>query len=201
MTDRPTALPERRSSRRDIAVAAACGVFVAAMVGMAYASVPLYDWFCRATGFGGTTQVSKAGPERALARSIRVRFDSNVTGGLPWKFEPEQNEVEVKVGEVTTVFYSVTNLAARTTYGQASYNVTPLATGIYFNKINCFCFTEQSFKAGERRDLAVVFYVDPKLADDAEQNDLNTITLSYTFYPVKPPRAVTGAADTGRTIQ
>ena len=177
----------RASRRRDIVVAAACGAFVAVMVGAAYAAVPLYNWFCRTTGFGGTTQVSTAAPAQMLGRSITVRFDANVAPGLPWRFVPEKNYVDVRIGEVLTVNYTVTNLAARDTVGQASYNVTPPTTGAYFQKINCFCFTEQSMKAGETREMPVVFYVDPALAQDAEQNGLNTITLSYTYFPVRPP--------------
>ena len=121
---------------------------------------------------------------------MTVRFDSNVMPGLPWKFEPEQNTIKVKLGEVVTVYYTVTNQAARETTGQASYNVTPLTAGIHFHKINCFCFTEQTFARGEKREMAVVFYVDPKLAEDAEHDGLNTITLSYTFYPVREPSRV-----------
>src|SRR3954471_7168529 len=113
----------RASARRDRMVAAACGVFVAAMVGMSYAAVPLYDWFCRATGFGGRTQVATAAPQGALGRTITVRFDANVAGGLPWRFEPEQNSVQVRIGEVVTVNYIAQNLSARETLGQAAYNV------------------------------------------------------------------------------
>jgi cytochrome c oxidase assembly protein subunit 11 len=131
--------PKAAARRRDLIVAAACGVFVAVMVGAAYAAVPLYSWFCRTTGFGGTTQVASAAPGEVLGRKMTVRFDANVGTGLPWKFQ----------------------------------------------KINCFCFTEQRMKAGETREMPVVFYVDPALAKDAEQNGLNTITLSYTFYPVR----------------
>ncbi len=170
---------------RDLVVAAACGGFVALMVGMAYAAVPLYNWFCRTTGFGGTTQVSRAAPSQVLSRTLTVRFDANVMPGLPWRFEPEQTEMQVHIGEVATALYTVTNEAARPTAGQASYNVSPPTTGGYFEKINCFCFSEQDLAPGERRELTVVFYVDPKLAQDAEQDGLNTITLSYTFYPVR----------------
>ncbi len=184
----------RASRRRDIVVAAACGAFVAVMVGAAYAAVPLYDWFCRTTGFGGTTQVSTAAPAQTLGRSITVRFDANVAPGLPWRFVPEKNSVDVRIGEVLTVNYVVTNLAARDTVGQASYNVTPPTTGAYFQKINCFCFTEQSMKAGETREMPVVFYVDPALAQDAEQNGLNTITLSYTYFPVRQPEPLAASA-------
>ena len=159
-------------------MAALCGVFVALMVGAAYAAVPFYNWFCRTTGFNGTTQVATSAPSSApLARTIAVRFDSNVAGGLPWKFEPEQTEIQVRIGEVVTVYYTVTNQSARTTIGQAAYNVAPLTVGSYFQKINCFCFTEQTMAAGEKREMPVVFYVDPKLAADSDNDGLNTITL------------------------
>jgi cytochrome c oxidase assembly protein subunit 11 len=176
--------PQRR---RDVMTAAACGVLVAAMVGAAYAAVPLYDWFCRTTGFGGTTQVASAGPSHVLDRKLKVRFDANVAGGLPWRFEPEQTSIEVRVGEVVTVAYRVVNESARETTGVASYNVSPPTVGGYFSKINCFCFTDQRLKAGEKRDMTVVFFVDPALAKDSEQDDLDTITLSYTMYPVRQP--------------
>lgn len=171
--------------RRDMTIAGCCGVFVAAMVGAAYASVPLYDWFCRTTGFAGTPQISEKAPDHILGRSITVRFDSNVTPGLPWKFVPEQNTITVRIGEVVTVNYKVINMAARPITAQAAYNVSPPQIGAYFHKINCFCFTEQTLKAGETREMAVVFYVDPKIAEDREQNSLNTITLSYTFFPIR----------------
>ena len=178
---------DRSRYRRDMLVAGACGVFVAAMVGMSYAAVPLYDWFCRATGFGGRTQVATAAPQGPVGRSITVRFDANVAGGLPWRFVPEQNSIEVRLGEVVTVNYLATNLAARETLGQAAYNVAPATTGIHFQKINCFCFTEQRLGPGEKREMPVVFYVDPALAQDAELTDLNTITLSYSFYAMREP--------------
>jgi cytochrome c oxidase assembly protein subunit 11 len=171
---------------RDALVAAICGLVVVLMVGASYAAVPFYNWFCRATGFNGTTQVATSAPTGApLERKIAVRFDSNVAGGLPWKFEPEQTEIEVKIGQVVTVYYNVTNQSARTTTGQAAYNVAPLTVGSYFEKINCFCFTEQTMAPGEKREMPVVFYVDPSIAGDHDNDALNTITLSYTFYPVR----------------
>ena len=187
MMDQPTTTrkPTRRS--RDVVLAGACGVFVAMMVGASYASVPLYDWICRVTGMNGTTQVATSAPSQTLERTITVRFDGNVGAGLPWRFTPEKNEVEVKIGEVVTVYYTVTNLVARTTVGQAAYNVAPLSTGLYFQKINCFCFTEQRLAPGEKREMAVVFYVDPAIADDSENDTTKTIILSYTFFPVKDP--------------
>jgi cytochrome c oxidase assembly protein subunit 11 len=169
----------RRGLTRDAMVASICGFVVVFMVGAAYAAVPFYN---------GTTQVATSAPSQGpLARKIAVRFDANVGPGLPWKFEPEQNEIQVRIGEVVTVFYTVTNQAARTTVGQAAYNVAPLTVGAYFQKINCFCFTEQTMAPGEKREMPVVFYVDPTLVADSENDTLNTITLSYTFYPVRDP--------------
>jgi cytochrome c oxidase assembly protein subunit 11 len=188
----PNPTDTRPPRRRDLAVAAACGVFVATMVGAAYAAVPLYNWFCRATGFQGTPQVATSAPANVLARKIKVRFDANVAGNLPWRFAPDQTAIEARIGEVVTVGYTVVNESTHETVGEASYNVTPPTVGAYFSKINCFCFTEQRLKPGEKRDMTVVFFVDPALVKDPEQNDLDSITLSYTMYAVRepqPPRA------------
>jgi cytochrome c oxidase assembly protein subunit 11 len=186
MTDQKAT--SRRGLGRDAAVAAICGLVVVLMVGASYAAVPFYNWFCRATGFNGTTQVATSAPASVpLARKIAVRFDANVAPGLPWKFEPEQTEIEVRIGEVVTVFYTVTNQSARPMTGQAAYNVAPLTVGAYFQKINCFCFTDQRMAAGGKREMPVVFYVDPALVADHENDGLNSITLSYTFYPVREP--------------
>jgi cytochrome c oxidase assembly protein subunit 11 len=185
----------RRGLGRDATVAAICGFVVVLMVGASYAAVPFYNWFCRATGFNGTTQVATSAPSSApLARKIAVRFDANVAPGLPWKFEPEQTEINVRIGEVVTIFYTVTNQSARTTTGQAAYNVAPLTVGAYFQKINCFCFTEQTMAPGETRQMPVVFYVDPAVVKDSDNDGLNTITLSYTFYPVRDPAPTPVAA-------
>ena len=171
--------------RRDVVVAACCGALVAGMVGAAYASVPFYNWFCRTTGYGGTTQVSEKAPDHVLGRKLTIRFDSNVAPGLPWKFMPEQNSIQLRIGEVATVRYKVINEAAREITAQAGYNVSPSQIGSYFDKINCFCFTEQRLKPGETREMTVVFYVDPSIVKDHEQDDLTTITLSYTFYRLR----------------
>ena len=187
----PTAVQKmasRRGLTRDAVVASICGFVVVLMIGASYAAVPFYNWFCRATGFNGTTQVATSVPSGVpLTRMIAVRFDSNVAPVLPWKFEPEQTEIEVNIGQVVTVFYTATNQSARATAGQAAYNVAPLTVGAYFQKINCFCFTEQTMAPGENREMPVVFYVDPALAADSENDGLSTITLSYTFYPVRDP--------------
>jgi cytochrome c oxidase assembly protein subunit 11 len=181
--------------RRDLVVAAACGVFVAFMVGMAYAAVPLYSWFCKTTGFGGIPQIATIAPAQISDRSITVRFDANVGAGLPWRFEPERTSIDVRLGEVVTVYYTATNLSKQETGGQAGYNVTPTTVGAYFTKINCFCFTEQHLAPGEKREMAVVFYVDPELVKDSDQDDLNTITLSYTFFPLRESPSKGGVAD------
>jgi cytochrome c oxidase assembly protein subunit 11 len=182
--------------RRDLAIAFLCGGLVAGMVGLSFAAVPFYSWFCRTTGYGGTPQTAAAAPAQVSDRTITVRFDSNVAPGLPWRFEPEQRTIEVKLGEVVTVYYTVTNETARITAGQAGYNVSPATTGLYFTKINCFCFTQQRLAPGEKRQMAVVFYVDPALAKDSDHDGLNSITLSYTFFPVPvdPARPTAGSA-------
>jgi len=173
--------------RGDILVATACALFVAGMVGAAYAAVPLYNWFCRTTGFAGTPQIAATAPTHMLDRTLKVRFDANVAGGLPWRFEPERSTIEVRIGEVVSVNYRVANLSARDTVGIASYNVSPPTVGAYFAKINCFCFSEQRLRAGEQRDMTVVFFVDPEIVKDAEQDGLDSITLSYTMYQMRQP--------------
>ena len=194
--------PASELRRRDVIVAMTCGLCVAGMVGAAYAAVPFYNWFCRATGFNGTTQVATAGPSGMIDRNVTVRFDANVGPGLPWRFEPEQNEINVKLGQVVTVNYRAINETARPITAQAAYNVAPLNAGSYFQKINCFCFTEQTLKAGETRDMAVVFYVDPSMAKDPDGKEINTITLSYTFYPQREPlRPVADGGDRPKVLR
>jgi cytochrome c oxidase assembly protein subunit 11 len=194
--------PASKLRRRDAIVAVACGLGVAVMVGASYAAVPFYNWFCRATGFNGTTQVATSGPSGMIDRKVTVRFDANVGPGLPWRFEPEQNEIEVKLGQVVTVNYRVINEAARPITAQAAYNVAPLNAGSYFQKINCFCFTEQRLNAGETRDMAVVFYVDPSMIKDPDGGTINTITLSYTFYRQREPsRPVADGRDSSKVLR
>jgi cytochrome c oxidase assembly protein subunit 11 len=155
-----------------------------AMIGLAFASVPLYRAFCQATGFAGTTQRAENAPG-AIAGEIGVRFDANVDSKLPWRFEPLQETVRIHPGEKTTIYYQATNLTARTTTGRAIFNVTPEETGPYFNKIACFCFTEQTLKPGESVKMPVVFFVDPRIVNDPDTKSIDEITLSYTFYPVE----------------
>ncbi|WP_448189090.1 cytochrome c oxidase assembly protein [Azospirillum sp. sgz301742] len=155
------------------------------MIGLAYASVPLYSLFCQVTGFGGTTQRAKAAPGAVLDRVVTVQFNADVNSGLPWTFRPNQREVKVKLGETALVSYHAENRSKEPLVGTAVFNVTPEKTGSYFDKIECFCFTEQTLNPGESADLPVAFFVDPALADDPDMEDVTTITLSYTFYRAK----------------
>jgi cytochrome c oxidase assembly protein subunit 11 len=191
----------RRPERNIGLTAAACAVFVAGMVGMSFAAVPLYAMFCQVTGYGGTTQRADAAPEATLDRTITIRFDANVGNGLGWSFRPAAREVRVKLGEIGEVAYLAENRTRGVTTGSAVFNVAPGEAGAYFNKIACFCFTEQTLAAGERVEMPVTFFVDPAIADDPDLAGTNTITLSYTFYPAAAPArplaavAVDGAAD------
>ena len=163
-------------------------LLVAAMAGLAFASPPIYRTFCSLTGFGGTPLRAEKAPG-AVAGQVSVRFDSNVHPGLPWRFEPEQTTISVKPGAQTKILYRAHNLSARAWTGQAAYNVSPDQVGKYFKKIQCFCFTEQTLKAGESVDMPVVFFVDPKIRQDPDTKDVDQITLSYTFYPVETATA------------
>jgi cytochrome c oxidase assembly protein subunit 11 len=175
-------------------VAAACGVFVASMLGAAYAAVPLYDMFCRVTGFGGTPRVATVAPDKKTDRVIRVRFDANVAPGLDWQFRPVQREMEVKVGDTVLAFYRAKNMSSHDQWGSATYNVTPDITGAYFAKIHCFCFEKQHLTAGQVMDMPVQFFIDPSIAEDASLKGLNTITLSYTFFAADPPALAAGTS-------
>lgn len=175
-------------------VAAACVLFTATMVGVAYAAVPLYAMFCSLTGFGGAPRVSAEGPQGQSDREITVRFDANIAPGLPWVFKPEQSSVKVKVGETKMVYFRAENQMNVPTYGQATYNVTPGSGGFYFVKMQCFCFNEQVLQPGEKIDMPVVFYIDPAIEQDTDMNSLKTVTLSYTFFPAKAPAPKAAAA-------
>lgn len=158
---------------------------VALMIGLAYASVPLYKIFCRATGFGGTTQQAQTAPARVLDRKMTVDFDANVDPALPWDFAPVQRSVTVRVGEPVTIAYRAHNRSSENVTGSATFNVQPDKAGSYFDKIQCFCFTQQTLKAGETVEMPVRFFIDPSIADDANANDVAHITLSYTFFLAK----------------
>jgi cytochrome c oxidase assembly protein subunit 11 len=164
---------------------------VGGMLALAYAASPLYDMFCRATGFGGTPQIAQEGERPILSRTVNVRFDSNTDANLPWRFTPLQREVKVKLGEEKLVHYRVTNVSQRPIVGTSTYNVTPEHAGAWFNKLQCFCFTEQLLMPGQSADLPVVFFVDPEMDKDRRYDNVRTITLSYTFFEAKTERAKT----------
>jgi len=161
----------------------------AGMLGMAYAAVPLYQAFCKATGFAGTPLVAQSDDRPVIARTVKVRFDTNVDPGLAWRFEPEQRQVTVHLGEEKLVYFRATNLSQRPIVGAELQHVTPERTAGWFNKIQCFCFTEQLLKPGQSVDMPVIFFVDSDMAKDRAYDDINTITLSYTFHEAKTPRA------------
>ena len=172
-----------KTKRADLTVAAACVAFFASMIGVTYASVPLYQLFCQVTGYGGTTQKADAASDNVLDRTITVRFDANVASGLPWEFQPKQREVTIRLGATTDIAYQAKNIFNKPTRGKASFNVTPELAGAYFNKLQCFCFTDTTLKPGETLDMPVQFFVDPEIVNEVDLKDIKTITLSYTFFP------------------
>ena len=174
-------------AQRNTRTALIMALFALAMVGVAFAAVPLYRLFCQVTGFAGTPLRADKAPG-AVAGEIGVRFDANISPKLPWRFEPKQHTIRIEPGARTQIFYHATNLVARPTTGEAVFNITPTQAGQYFSKIECFCFTEQTLKPGEQVRMPVVFFVDPKLRTDPATRDIDEITLSYTFYPVETPR-------------
>lgn len=175
----------KRESRT---VAILVGV-VLTMGALSWAAVPFYDWFCRVTGYGGTTQVSTAAPDEILDEKVRVRFDANVNPNLEWTFRPMQTSMELRIGENALAFYEAINTSDETITGTASYNVAPEVAGFFFDKIECFCFTEQTLAPGERIEMPVSFYVDPAIVNDRDANRVRDITLSYTFHRTEPKRA------------
>ena len=194
----------QQPDRRHLRTALTAGAIALGMAGLAYASVPLYRVFCQVTGFGGTTMkvdaASAPGADQLKAlrgRTIKVRFDGNVRGGLPWQFAPAQGPVDVKIGEQNMAFYRASSSASGPTTGSATFNVTPAAAGQYFAKIQCFCFNEQTLAPGQTVDMPVVFYVDPAILDDPDAKDIDEITLSYSFYPVEQPTKAPGIYATG----
>lgn len=177
--------------------AASCLGLALGMVGLAYASVPLYDLFCKATGFAGTPMTAKAPSTTTGVRDIAVRFDANVSPALPWRFRPEASEITLRTGQTTEISYTIRNTGSAPTTGIASFNVQPELAAQYFNKLQCFCFTETNLAAGESQVVPVVFFIDPAIERDPDLRRLATITLSYTFFPVKgfnPDRPLASAA-------
>lgn len=170
---------------------------VVTMASLSFAAVPFYSWFCRVTGFGGTTGVATAAPDEVLDQTVIVRFDASTEKGMPWVFKPMQREMVVRIGENAMAFYEAYNPSSRTVAGTASYNVTPDAAGGYFDKIACFCFTEQVLKPGERVEMPVNFFVDPEMLKDPEGQFVKEITLSYTFFetPLTEEQAALAASE------
>jgi len=178
---------------RNLRVALIAGSVAVGMVGLSYAAVPLYRLFCQVTGFGGTTQRADAAPEKATDSPVSVRFDANTSGNLAWSFHAVQTQMTVKVGEQNMAYYKATNISDKPVTGTAVFNVTPVQAGVYFNKIQCFCFTEQTLQPGESIEMPVSFFVDPDMLEDPDAAGIKEITLSYTFYPVDKPKAVSEA--------
>jgi cytochrome c oxidase assembly protein subunit 11 len=192
--------PNEKAARRNRRTMVTLFGLVAGMVGLSFASVPLYDLFCRVTGYGGTTQVANAFPTHVLDRTIRVSFDAQAHRDLPWAFTPDVREVEIKVGQSGLVTFSATNTSDHAVVGTAVYNVTPAKLGKYFHKVQCFCFQEQVIEAGKSVHFPVYFFIDPKIAEDKDLADVTAVTLSYTFFkapnqaPAQAKPSVVGAA-------
>lgn len=167
----------------------AAGLFLMtfAMIGLTFASVPLYRLFCQVTGYGGTTQRAETEATQVLDREITIRFDSNVSSELGWDFKPVQREIRLKIGESQLAFFQAANETSGPLTGTSTFNVTPEIAGVYFNKLECFCFTEQTLQAGQSVDMPVQFFIDPAIADDPDTRNIREITLSYTFFKVKKP--------------
>ncbi len=192
-----TAASPRRATLRTALIGGAIAV---SMVGLAYASVPLYRIFCQVTGFGGTTQVATTAAPGATAHAIKVRFDGNVNG-VPWQFAPVENRDEIRIGEQRLAFYRATNNGSRAVTGTATFNVSPASAGKYFVKMQCFCFNEQTLQPGQTVDMPVVYFIDPAIRDDPDAAKIDEITLSYTFFPVTDPSLPPGIRATGQQIE
>ncbi len=160
---------------------------VVVMGALAWASVPFYNWFCRVTGFGGTPGVAHAGADEILDQTIKIRFDASLDRDIPWEFKPVVREMELRIGETGLAYFEAYNPTNRPIAGQAAYNITPYEAGGFFNKIECFCFTEQVLQPGERVEMPVTFFVDPEIVNDIDAKYTHTITLSYTFYEIDLP--------------
>ncbi len=193
MTERRQETWQAQAARNRF-VAACAVLIVAGMLGAAYAAVPLYFLFCRATGFAGTTQVAAAAPALKGRRALTVRFDANVAPGLPWTFEAETASIPLRTGATATVYFKVHNRSSRETAATAVYNVSPGVSGGYFDKISCFCFSEQHLGPNQSAELPVVFFLDPKLEQDETMNGVAEITLSYTLFAAQDSRKPVASA-------
>lgn len=180
-----TQVKSSNSHKRNGILAAGCVAIVAGMGGLAYAAVPLYQLFCQVTGYGGTTKRAEAPNGTIGTKKFTVRFDANVNRDLGWSFKPAQRKLELKAGEQVLAHYEATNRSGKTSIGTSTFNVTPLEAGAYFNKVECFCFTEQSLTANQAISMPVTFFIDPDIENDPNLKSVSTITLSYTFFPVK----------------
>lgn len=185
---------DRQMARSHRKVALSCLGAAVMMIGAAYAAVPLYRLFCQTTGFAGTTQRATHESETVTDKIITIRFDGNVASNMPWTFKPDVPKTDIRIGENSLAFYKAHNTSDKPVKGTAVFNVTPDAAGFYFKKIECFCFTEQVLQPGETVEMPVSYYVDPAILDDDEGRIINTITLSYTFYPVDEPEPARGVA-------
>lgn len=183
-------------ARRHRKVALVCAGVAVGMVGMSYAAVPLYRMFCQVTGFGGTTQVAAAPSQTVLDQTITMRFDANVSKKLAWKFVPLERKIELRIGENRIANYRATNTSDRVLTGTATFNVSPESAGIHFNKIECFCFTEQTLQPGESVEMPVSFYVDTEIVNDPNAAHFTQLTLSYTFYPAQAANDASAQVDT-----
>ena len=186
-------------ARRHRNVAVTCAFVVVSMVGLSFAAVPLYRLYCQVTGYAGTTQKAEKSSDVVLDRAITMHFDANVAKDLAWRFEPVKRTMDIKIGETVLAFYRATNTSDEPLTGTAVFNVTPEAAGIHFNKIECFCFTEQTLEPGQTVDMPVSFFVDPAIVDDSDANYLSELTLSYTFYRKDAPVQNTGQSSSSVT--
>ena len=198
MTQVPPDAP--RKPKNNALIAAGIVGMVAAMAGASYAAVPLYYAFCRATGYNGAPRIAKKAPDRFGKRMMTVRFDANVTAGMPWSFAPEAAFIRTRTGAPATAFFKVTNHSDHAITAQAGYNVSPDQSAYYFNKITCFCFSTQTLRAGETEELPVVFFLDPALEKDDTMQGINTVTLSYTFFPVTERAKPVASAEAGSKL-
>ncbi|MGB3897234.1 MAG: cytochrome c oxidase assembly protein [Mesorhizobium sp.] len=196
--DKSTAAGKGISNRVILGV---CVAFFCGMIGVSYAAVPLYRVFCQVTGYGGTTQRTTQYADRVLDQDVTIRFDTN-TAGIPWTFEPVKRSMTIKIGETAQAHFTATNTADKPVTGRATFNVTPDIAGSYFNKVECFCFTDTTLQPGETLDMPVVFYVDPDIVNEAQAKNIKTITLSYTMFPEeeKPVASAPAKDQDGKAI-